>query len=782
MKIQQEVSKSGGIDTSRTVVQKPNYLAALDRYAKEYDNRPKEPGPDPDSLALQDAAGERAAIDQATYSEIEEIEGIARQHPEMFADGVLSDEERAALRNTDGLIERIDSLRDNFRRKAALRVAQQRWLNPKERDVSRLKPATVEAINNKFDIKFADEPYIETYGEELYKSVKERTGGRFGPLDFVLEAARRKQVADIKYGVEVGGITETILRNQAPQLLNTSMQQELSKLHQAWNTRGAILPDEQAAYLSTLDRYVQDIKGKHIAAAEEARKQGKYFDTAKMNEDLDKQASVLADLGKQFGKDPTFTARMNELYTAMGKVPILAVGTDFTQMVEVTQRTGYPVDVVINLLQQNPDKMREILVGGGLPPLSNDVMSEFAKRLSDGIHAMATMDASKLGDPSLARFQQYLAGMWSGSKTGAPKQAVSTQLNTLNLSKDPVQTGVYFANNPAFGPNVDAYPEMKKDYVSAVRNGVTLMMTEMNRLGVRMVPDGRVQESSPYATGGGAGAPVVYRPASDNIATGVKAWKKYLNSPEALRMLGPELRDEFNAALEGRSVQHGYSTQRIQDILPTLASASAIDLEMHAKGIKQTLFRTKKSDPQYKVLQQAELAVQSEIQSRNPDAAAKKPQPQAAWKTPAPEVTAKLKAEYDPIIDKYAQEYDVPADLAKAIAMQESRYDPNAISKAGAKGVMQLRDRTGAALGLRDNDVFDPEKNIRAGIEHLARLYHRVFKPGDYPEKDRLEMVVAAYNAGEGTVKKAMHDRTWEQAKAALPGDETRDYIQKVLK
>lgn len=784
MKANQEVSQSAGLDTSREVVQRPNYLAALDRYAADYDREEAarkaaaaaQPGLDSSVLAQE--MRNRANLDAAALAEIEDTQAAIGTRPDLFGDGNISEADAAEIRGAKDLTERLSGVRSNFRRRNAFLKAKQAFLN--RSDLAGLKPETLNKITEMYDIKFADEPLKASFGEEVFKTVMEQTGGKGGALDFALEAARRKQVADIKYGEETGGVTESMLRNEMPALLDVNVEQDLAEVVREFNSIGAVLPDTRSKFQAKLDGYVQELRAKAMEASANARKSGQIIDLKGVYDEIDKKAAVLGDLTKKFGVDPDFTDRMNELHTAMGKAPILAVGTDFTKMVEVMQSTGYPTDVVINLLQEKPEKMREILIRNGLPPLTNDTMSEFAKRLTAGIHSMATMDSSKLGDPSLARFQQYLAGMWAGSKKGAPKQAVVTHLKTLLDSPDPVQTGVYFAQNPALAANVDLYTDTKAQYVAAARNGAILMMAEMEKSSVR-IENGRVTNSSYGGAGTGSRIP---QAAPENITTGVKAWQRYLNSPEALRMLGPELRDEFNAIIEGRSAEHGYSTDRIQRILPTVDQASDLDLETHSKGISKTLFRTKKSDPQYQVLQQAKLAIDSEIESRKPakEPAPKKTEPQVRWKPPSPAVTAKLKAQYDPLIDKYAAEYDVPAELAKAIALQESKYDPNAVSEAGAKGLMQLMDATSAALGLADDDVFDPEQNIRAGIEHLARLYNRVFKKGDYPESERLEMVVAAYNAGEGTVKRAMQGRTWAQAKAALPKDETRDYISKVRK
>ena len=70
--------------------------------------------------------------------------------------------------------------------------------------------------------------------------------------------------------------------------------------------------------------------------------------------------------------------------------------------------------------------------------------------------------------------------------------------------------------------------------------------------------------------------------------------------------------------------------------------------------------------------------------------------------------------------------------------MAESGYDPKAISKRGAKGLMQLMPSTAKALGVKD--IFDPEHNINGGVRYFKRLVNRF--DGD------VRLALAAYNAG----------------------------------
>lgn len=118
--------------------------------------------------------------------------------------------------------------------------------------------------------------------------------------------------------------------------------------------------------------------------------------------------------------------------------------------------------------------------------------------------------------------------------------------------------------------------------------------------------------------------------------------------------------------------------------------------------------------------------------------------------------------EFDPIINACALEFGVEKSLVKAVIHAESGYDPNAVSRKGASGLMQLMPKT--AQGLKVSNSFDPRENIRGGVRYLKFLLN-TFK-GD----ERLAL--AAYNAGLSKV--AQHG-------GVPPYAETQNYVSKVL-
>jgi soluble lytic murein transglycosylase-like protein len=114
------------------------------------------------------------------------------------------------------------------------------------------------------------------------------------------------------------------------------------------------------------------------------------------------------------------------------------------------------------------------------------------------------------------------------------------------------------------------------------------------------------------------------------------------------------------------------------------------------------------------------------------------------------------------LIQRLAQQYSVDPHLVRAIITVESNFDPHAVSRAGAQGLMQLMPDTAARY--RVEDPFDPHANIEGGIRYLRDLL-RLF-PSD------LRHVLAAYNAGEGAV---------QQYGGIPPYPETQRYVERVL-
>jgi len=95
-------------------------------------------------------------------------------------------------------------------------------------------------------------------------------------------------------------------------------------------------------------------------------------------------------------------------------------------------------------------------------------------------------------------------------------------------------------------------------------------------------------------------------------------------------------------------------------------------------------------------------------------------------------------------VARAAREFGVEEAIVRAIMHAESAFNPNALSRAGAQGLMQLMPATAARFGVVN--AFDPEQNIRGGVEYLAWLLKRF--NGD------LTLAAAGYNAGEGAVQR----------------------------
>jgi soluble lytic murein transglycosylase-like protein len=118
---------------------------------------------------------------------------------------------------------------------------------------------------------------------------------------------------------------------------------------------------------------------------------------------------------------------------------------------------------------------------------------------------------------------------------------------------------------------------------------------------------------------------------------------------------------------------------------------------------------------------------------------------------------------YDELMEAAAIRYRIPVALVRAIVQAESNYDPNAVSPAGASGIMQLMPDTAREMFVKD--IFDVKENIEGGTRYL-RVLANMFA-GD------MVKMVAAYNAGPDAVSK------W--GGQVPPYAETQDYVRKVI-
>ena len=118
---------------------------------------------------------------------------------------------------------------------------------------------------------------------------------------------------------------------------------------------------------------------------------------------------------------------------------------------------------------------------------------------------------------------------------------------------------------------------------------------------------------------------------------------------------------------------------------------------------------------------------------------------------------------YGGLIYEAARRHQVNPQIVSALIRAESAGNARAVSNKGARGLMQLMPATGERFGVHRDQLSDPKRNLEAGITYLKWLIDRF--PND------LQKVLAAYNAGEGTV---------DRYNGVPPYRETRDYVRRI--
>jgi soluble lytic murein transglycosylase-like protein len=122
----------------------------------------------------------------------------------------------------------------------------------------------------------------------------------------------------------------------------------------------------------------------------------------------------------------------------------------------------------------------------------------------------------------------------------------------------------------------------------------------------------------------------------------------------------------------------------------------------------------------------------------------------------------RMSTEYGDLIAEHAAAQGVEPDLVRAVIQAESAFNPRARSSKGAMGLMQLMPATAAEYGVLD--PYDPGDNIRGGVAYLKSLLTRY--------DDRVELALAAYNAGPGAVER--------YGGTIPPYRETMDYVDRI--
>ena len=254
---------------------------------------------------------------------------------------------------------------------------------------------------------------------------------------------------------------------------------------------------------------------------------------------------------------------------------------------------------------------------------------------------------------------------------------------------------------------------------------------------------------------------ILRRAASAESAEAGRSARKVASGPDAFRQILESQMTPAGGIPSGKSPAGVADEKNIRQLVEIIRLRMMLDEHvldfMREKGDDQSLYQ------RFARWQVAGLSAVS------PPADAVKPEPAASTTVTAaedvPSVVRVRKAsdrarQYEPIIQKASQTYDVDPALIRAVIRAESNFKTESTSPKGAMGLMQIMPGTAKDLGIRD--AYDPQQNIMGGTRYLKSLLDRY--GGDVPT------ALAAYNWGMGNV---------ERRPEKLPR-ETRVYISRI--
>lgn len=138
---------------------------------------------------------------------------------------------------------------------------------------------------------------------------------------------------------------------------------------------------------------------------------------------------------------------------------------------------------------------------------------------------------------------------------------------------------------------------------------------------------------------------------------------------------------------------------------------------------------------------------------------------------------------YGEYVEKYSREYDIDPYMVYAIIKAESNFNPDAKSASDAVGLMQIMEATAIEtankmeLDVAEEDLFDPELNIKIGLKYFADLLSKY--------DNNYYLAIIAYNAGIGNVDKWIEEGTIKYDASDIenvPFKETNNYVRKILR
>lgn len=660
-------------------------------------------------------------------------------------DSRISDEENARLISELKVSKEQIDASSPAQRAARLQTWRQRVLNDPR--YHRSDDATVKAINTLLEIDPFEQAYKNTYGDEIIKQVQAIHGKGFTSTDLFLTLNRNKSIAKMDYDTKVmqhaaaaGKFNTSDFVSASRQYVSGTMAEVLGGVRGTWAKQGFLDDNNLQDYRARLAAIKEDLYTKANDSIQRQTQAGYVVENQQeLFNGIDTMLKPYEDVAAQLGsKDVAYNDRIKGLLTAYAQSAAAESGVPLDAMLDIIHRGGWSLPVLEHVASMGGDKAVATLKSMGITTLEGDDGKAALRAMVGVLRGMLRQPPEY--QPGYENLQDWLAARIANQpadKSGPPPKEMTAAVI-------PGLDGVSIDNFPTvFSKNAVAVRNMQLNgqgdaAQQVVRTKTSEFLTRLKEENVILTYDRKADKwyalERPAVTGRAANPlEIKYR------------GKSYISYEEASSGdFGDTKASGFRGSVQGPAGQDVNLTRTLNAYYQMWKTGGA---GLLANGSEEFFVAAQNLGQEVAPVTKKTAPAPAAVQTRKEEGG----------------IPARVER-YSQHVDAAVKGTELSPAFIKAVMHNESGGDPEAVSEAGAAGLMQIMPDTATGeLGLRVDEAVDerkdPKKSVSAGVRYLNSLFKQ-FKDRVPPE-DREDVTWAAYNHGPGNLKKIL-DRAEE--------------------